>query len=75
MSTEELSTVFINGSSSVLVVLEKGHMSVETNTGLSILWELARVGRSGVTCQHWPDGVWNSCIALSKKPLARLINC
>ena len=37
MSMEELSTVFIKGSSSVQVVLEGGHMSVETNTAGSSL--------------------------------------
>ena len=85
MSTEVLSTVFIKGSSSVLVVLEGGHMRCCSKhyrqAHSSILRELARVGHSGVTCQHRPDGVWNSCIsrkstissnALSKRPLARL---
>ena len=62
MSTEELSTVFIKGGSSVLVVLEDGHEVLKQTLQAarsSIFWEFARVGHSGVTCH----GVWNSCIS------------
>ena len=51
VSTEELSTFFLKGSSSVLVVFEGGRMSVETNTAGS---SLMGIGQSMTSRCHMP---------------------